>query len=138
MSRYPQIYADWKANPDRFWADAARDIDWIKPAERISAKLDGLDRWFVGAQCNTCWNALDRHVKAGHGDRLAVIYDSPVSGAKAKFTYAQLLDEVATLAAALEDLGVRRGDRVILYMPMVPEALIGMLACARIGAIHSV
>ncbi|MGL6182451.1 MAG: AMP-binding protein, partial [Aestuariivirga sp.] len=97
-----------------------------------------LDRWFVGAECNTCWNAVDRHVKAGHGDRLAVIHDSAITGAKATYTYAQLLDEVATLAAVLEDLGIRKGDRVILYMPMVPEALFAMLACARLGAIHSV
>ena len=138
MSRYRQIYAAWKSDPAKFWSEAARGIDWVKPAEQIYAQVDGLDRWFVGAHCNTCWNAVDRHVEAGHGDRLAVIYDSPVTGSKAQYTYAQLLDEVATLAAALEDLGVRKGDRVILYMPMIPQALFAMLACARIGAIHSV
>ncbi|WP_421693987.1 propionyl-CoA synthetase [Aestuariivirga sp.] len=138
MSRYHETYASWKNDPQGFWAEAARGIDWIAPWTDVYAKVDGLDRWFVGAECNTCWNAVDRHVKAGHGERLAVIYDSPITGQKAKYTYNQLLDEVSTLAAALEDLGVRKGDRVILYMPMIPQALFGMLACARIGAVHSV
>jgi propionyl-CoA synthetase len=138
MSRYAETYARWKADPEGFWAEAARDIDWLRPATQIQGKLDGLDRWFIGALCNTCYNAVDRHVEAGHGDRLALIYDSPVTGSKATYTYAQLKEEVATLAAVLSDLGVAKGDRVILYMPMVPEAVIAMLACARIGAIHSV
>jgi propionyl-CoA synthetase len=138
MSRYHETYARWKTDPMGFWAEAARSIDWIKPWHEVYARKEGLDRWFVGAECNTCWNAVDRHGKAGHGDRLAVIHDSAITGAKATYTYAQLLDEVATLAAVLEDLGIRKGDRVILYMPMVPEALFAMLACARLGAIHSV
>ena len=138
MSRYHETYARWKTDPMGFWAEAARAIDWIKPWHEVYARKDGLDRWFVGAECNTCWNAVDRHVKAGHGGRLAVIHDSAITGAKSTYTYAQLLDEVATLAAVLEDLGIRKGDRVILYMPMVPEALFAMLACARLGAIHSV
>ena len=138
MSRYHETYAHWKTDPMGFWAEAARAIDWIRPWHEVYARKEGLDRWFVGAECNTCWNAVDRHVKAGHGDRLAVIHDSAITGAKATYTYAQLLDEVATLAAVLEDLGIRKGDRVILYMPMVPEALFAMLACARLGAIHSV
>ena len=138
MSRYPETYASWKNDPQAFWGEAARGIDWITPWTDVYAKVDGLDRWFVGAECNSCWNAVDRHVKAGHGERLAVIYDSPITGQKATYTYNQLLDEVSTLAAALEDLGVRKGDRVILYMPMIPQALFGMLACARIGAVHSV
>ncbi len=138
MSRYHETYAHWKTDPLGFWAEAARAIDWIRPWHEVYARKEGLDRWFVGAECNTCWNAVDRHVKAGHGDRLAVIHDSAITGAKATYTYAQLLDEVATLAAVLEDLGIRKGDRVILYMPMVPEALFAMLACARLGAIHSV
>ncbi|MFM8748455.1 MAG: propionyl-CoA synthetase [Aestuariivirga sp.] len=138
MSRYHETYASWKQDPAAFWAEAARAIDWAAPWQQVYAQVGGLDRWFVGAQCNTCWNAVDRHVKEGHGERLALIYDSPVTGARARYTYRQLLDEVSVLAAALEDLGVRRGDRVILYMPMVPEALFGMLACARLGAIHSV
>ena len=138
MSRYQETYARWQKDPSGFWAEAARDIDWVKPWHAVHAREDGLDRWFVGAECNTCWNAIDRHVKAGNGSRLALIHDSPVTGAKATWTYDQLLDEVSTFAAGLEDLGVTKGDRVILYMPMIPEALFAMLACARIGAIHSV
>jgi propionyl-CoA synthetase len=138
MSRYHEVYESWKRDPDAFWAGAARAIDWMKPWDAVSGKVDGLDRWFIGAECNTAWNCLDRHVKAGHGERTALIYDSPITGAKASFTFAELTDEVATFAAALEDLGVRKGDRVIVYMPMVPEAVIAMLACARLGAIHSV
>jgi propionyl-CoA synthetase len=138
MSSYHETYASWRHNPEGFWADAAKALDWAKPWERVHAKVDGLDRWFVGAECNTCWNAVDRHVKAGHGERLAVIFDSAMTGTKRQFTYAELQDEVATLGASLASLGVSKGDRVILYMPMIPEALIGMLACARIGAIHSV
>jgi len=138
MSRYHDTYARWKDDPAAFWAEAAKGIDWFSPWTDVYARVDGLDRWFVGADCNTCWNTVDRHVKAGHGERLAVIYDSPITGKKAKFTYNDLLDEVATLAAALEDLGIRKGDRVILYMPMIPQALFAMLACARLGAIHSV
>jgi propionyl-CoA synthetase len=138
MSDYQQTYESWKSNPEQFWTDAAKSIDWIKPAAKIFDRVDGLDRWFVGAECNTCWNAVDRHVKAGDGDRLALIYDSPVTGVKTKFSYSALLDEVATLGAVLRNLGVFKGDRIILYMPMIPEAVIGMLACARIGAIHSV
>jgi propionyl-CoA synthetase len=138
MSRYAEVYRSWKNDPEGFWAEAARDIDWVKPHDKVFAKVDGLDRWFVGAECNTCWNALDRHVAAGRGGRLALIYDSPLAGKKARFTYAALRDEVARLAAVLRDLGVARGDRVIIYMPMIPEAVFGMLACARIGAVHSV
>ena len=138
MSRYFETYASWKSNPQRFWAQAAEAIDWITPAHSIYAEVNGLDRWFVGATCNTCWNALDRHVIAGHGARTALIYDSPVTGAKAKLSYAAILDDVEVLAGVLQDLGVIKGDRVILYMPMVPEAVIGMLACARLGAVHSV
>ncbi len=138
MSRYHEVYAGWKADPEGFWADAARDIDWIKPWDKVFDKVDGLDRWFVGAECNTCWNCVDRHVEAGRGDQAAIIYDSPITGAKRTYTYAQLLDEVSAFAQVLADKGAARGDRVIIYMPMVPEAAIAMLACARIGAIHSV
>jgi propionyl-CoA synthetase len=138
MSRYYETYAAWKSNPEKFWAELAGVVDWIKPWDSVLAKVDSLDRWFVGAECNTCWNTVDRHVEAGYGDRQAVIYDSPMTGMKETFTYSSLLDEVSTLAAALVDLGIRKGDRVILYMPMVPQAIFAMLACARIGAIHSV
>jgi propionyl-CoA synthetase len=138
MSRYHETYAAWKSNPETFWAELAAAVDWIKPWDSVLAKVDSLDRWFVGAECNTCWNTVDRHVEAGYGDRQAVIYDSPMTSTKETFTYSSLLDEVSTLAAALVDLGIRKGDRVILYMPMVPQAIFAMLACARIGAIHSV
>ncbi len=139
MSRYHEIYESWKRDPEGFWAGAAEEIDWIRPWDKVFDTVDGLDRWFVGAQCNTCYNCIDRHVEAGRGDQLAYIYDSPITGGtQRKITYAELRDEVATFAAALEDLGVTKGDRVIVYMPMIPEAAIAMLACARIGAIHSV
>jgi propionyl-CoA synthetase len=138
MSQYQEAYANWKANPEDFWAEAAQEIDWITSWRRVFQRVDGLDRWFPGAQCNTCFNCLDRHVEAGRGNQGALIYDSPVTGTKVSFTYRQLLDEVATFAAVLADRGMEKGDRVILYMPMVPEAVIGMLAAARIGAIHSV
>src|SRR5215208_3280457 len=138
MNGYEHTYARWKAHPEAFWAKAAQDIDWIRPWRRTFERIDGLDRWFVGAECNTCDNCLDRHVREGRGGQKALIYDSPVSSIKTSYTYRQLLDEVATLSAVLAGLGVGRGDRVIIYMPMVPEAVIGMLACARIGAVHSV
>jgi len=138
MSTYEKTYQRWQSDPKAFWTEAARDIDWIKPWDHVYAKVDGLDRWFVGALCNTCWNAVDRHVAAGHGGRAALIYDSPLTGRKQRFTYAELQDEVATLAALLQDLGIVTGDRVLLYMPMIPEAVFAMLACARIGAVHSV
>jgi propionyl-CoA synthetase len=138
QSRYHDVYASWKSDPVGFWEEAAREIDWIKPADKVfDAEAGAYGRWFVGAECNTCHNALDRHV-AERGDQAAIIYDSPVTGTKRTLTYAELRDEVATLAALLQDLGVEKGDRVILYMPMIPEAAVGMLACARIGAVHSV
>ena len=138
-SRYREVYAEWQRNPETFWAEAAREIDWITPPTRIFDEKAGVyGHWFPDAECNTCWNAVDRHVAGGRGAQDAVIYDSPMAGAKRRVTYAQLLDEVSTLAAVLGDLGVGKGDRVIVYMPMIPEALFAMLACARIGAIHSV
>ena len=138
-SRYREVYAEWQRNPETFWAEAAREIDWITPPTRIFDEKAGVyGHWFPDAECNTCWNAVDRHMAGGRGAQDAVIYDSPLAGAKRRVTYAQLLDEVSTLAAVLRDLGVGKGDRVIVYMPMIPEALFAMLACARIGAIHSV
>ncbi|MDE1173743.1 MAG: propionyl-CoA synthetase [Parvibaculaceae bacterium] len=138
MGRYRETYERWQRDPEGFWAEAANAIDWVKPWDKVLAGENGLFRWFEGAQCNTCYNALDRHVEQGHGERLALIYDSPVTGTIRHFTYAGLLDEVATFAAVLESHGVKKGDTVVIYMPMVPEAAIAMLACARIGAIHSV
>ena len=135
---YQAIYDRSMSDPEGFWADAARLIDWTKPWDRV---LDDSNppfyRWFSGAELNTCYNAVDRHV-ATRGDQPAIIHDSPVTNSKEIITYRQLQDRVARLAGALKDLGVTKGDRVIIYMPMVPEALVAMLGCARIGAIHSV
>jgi propionyl-CoA synthetase len=138
-SRYHEVHARSLADPQGFWAEAAREIDWIEPAKKIFDPTMGLyGRWFAGAVVNTCYNALDRHVAGGRADQVALIHDSPLAGAVTRLTYAQMLHEVQTLAAIMADFGVAKGDRVILYMPMVPEAMIAMLACARIGAVHSV
>jgi propionyl-CoA synthetase len=126
-------------DPEGFWAEAAAAIDWYEPAAKVFDPGMGLyGRWFAGAVCNTCFNAVDRHVARGRGGQNAIIYDSPVTGVKRAVSYAELLAEVKTLAAILRDFGVGKGDRVILYMPMTPEAVFAMLACVRIGAIHSV
>ena len=138
-SRYHEVYARSMRDPEGFWAEAAQAIDWYEPATKVFDKDAGVyGRWFTGASCNTCYNAIDRHVERGRAAQAAIIYDSPVTNTKRVITYAELLDEVQTLAAVLQDFGVAKGDRVILYMPMVPEALFAMYACARIGAIHSV
>ena len=138
-SRYHEVYARWQRDPQGFWGEAAADIDWFeKPQAAFDPKAGIYGRWFPGGVCNTCFNAVDRHVNAGRGEQAAIIYDSPLAGVKRTITYHRLLTETQVLAAMLRDLGVGKGDRVIIYMPMVPEAVIGMLACARIGAIHSV
>jgi propionyl-CoA synthetase len=138
-SRYHEVYARSLRDPEGFWAEAAREIDWISPAKKIFDPDQGLyGRWFSGAVVNTCYNALDRHVANGRADQLALIHDSPLTGSVTKFTYAEMLHEVKTLAAIMTDFGITKGDRVIIYMPMVPEAVVAMLACARIGAVHSV
>jgi propionyl-CoA synthetase len=138
-SRYHEAYARWQRDPQAFWAEAAQAIDWIEPPKRTFDPAAGVyGRWFVGGVCNTCWNAVDRHVVRGSGEQPAIIYDSPLAGQKRVITYHRLQVETQVLAAILREFGVGKGDRVILYMPMVPEAVIGMLACARIGAVHSV
>jgi propionyl-CoA synthetase len=138
-SRYPEIYARWQRDPLGFWAEAAADIDWFdKPKKVFDPDAGVYGRWFVGGVCNTCFNAVDRHVNAGRGEQAAIIYDSPLAGLKRTLTYHRLLTETQVLGGMLRDLGVEKGDRVIIYMPMVPEAVIATLACARIGAIHSV
>jgi propionyl-CoA synthetase len=138
-SRYHEVYARWQRDPLAFWAEAAAEIDWLeKPKATFDPEAGIYGRWFPGGVCNTCFNALDRHVDAGRGDQAAIIYDSPVAGLKRTLTYHRLLTETQVLASVLRDLGAGKGDRVILYMPMVPEAVIAMLACARIGAVHSV
>ncbi|WP_439574320.1 propionyl-CoA synthetase [Phreatobacter sp.] len=137
-SRYPDVYAAWKADPAGFWAEQAKAIDWVVPPKTaFDPSLGVYGRWFPDGVCNTCFNAVDRHA-ATRPDQAAIIYDSPVTGTKRAITFAELKEEVATFAAVLQGLGVAKGDRVIVYMPMVPEAAIAMLACARIGAIHSV
>ncbi len=136
---YRDVYEGWQADPEGFWMSAAEAIDWdTAPSKALDDTRAPLYEWFADARVNTCWNAVDRHVEAGRGDRVAIIYDSPITGAKRNISYGELRDNVARLAGALAARGVTKGDRVIIYMPMVPEALEAMLACARIGAIHSV
>ena len=138
-SRYPEVYAAWQRDPEAFWAEAAQEIDWFHPWDRVFDPAAGVyGRWFPGATTNVCYNALDRHVARGRPGQPALVYDSPVTGRSATYTYAELLDEVEAMAAVLVDHGVAKGDRVIVYMPMIPEAAFAMLACARLGAIHSV
>jgi len=136
---YKEVYEGWKADPEAFWMQAAEAIDWVKaPTRALSASNPPLYEWFGDGMVNTCYNAVDRHVAAGRGDQAAIIYDSPITDTKRTISYADLQTRVASLAGALQAKGIEKGDRVIIYMPMVPEALEAMLACARIGAIHSV
>jgi len=138
MGTYESVFRASVEDPEAFWLDAAKAIDWqTAPTKALDARPPFYS-WFPDGELNICANALDRHVEAGHGDRAALIYDSPVTGTQRTYTYAQLLDEVARFAGVLAGLGVGRGDRVVVYMPMVPEAAIAMLACARLGAVHSV
>lgn len=139
MSQYKKIYREWQANPEQFWMEAAEKIDWVKkPSSAINEENAPLYEWFTDGIVNTCYNAVDRHVKIGRSDQVAIIYDSPVTGVKENITYETLLKKTAYLAGSLRKKGIQKGDRVIIYMPMVPEAIIAMLAVARIGAIHSV
>src|SRR6476660_1865948 len=138
-SRYHDVYASWQRDPQAFWGAAAAEIDWIeKPKTVFDPNAGVYGRWFPDGVCNTCWNAVDRHVVAGRGEQAAIIYDSPLAGEKRAITYRRLQVETQVLAGVLRNFGVTTGDRVVLYMPMVPEAVIAMLACARIGAVHSV
>ena len=139
MADYEKVFAESIKQPETFWAKAAEDIDWYKKCDEVlDASNPPFYRWFKGGSLNTCHNAVDRHVAAGRGDQDAIIYDSPVTDTITKITYSQLQDKVARLAGGLKKLGVTKGDTVIIYMPMIPEAAFAMLACARIGAIHSV
>jgi propionyl-CoA synthetase len=139
MGRYAEAFQQSLADPERFWAAAAGGIDWYRqPTVVLDKSSPPFYRWFAGGTLNTCFNAVDRHVRDGRGDQVALIYDSPVTGTSRKLTYRQLLGEVARFAGVLRGLGTNAGDRVIIYMPMVPEAVIAMLACARLGAVHSV
>ena len=139
MGRFDEVYERSIASPEEFWGEAGAAIDWDEPWRRVLDDTRApLHRWFTGGRLNTCYNALDRHVERGRAEQAALIYDSPVTSTVSTYTYEELRDLVATFAGALARLGVERGDRVVIYMPMVPEAVIAMLACARLGAIHSV
>ncbi|MBC6416429.1 MAG: propionyl-CoA synthetase [Rhodospirillales bacterium] len=139
MPSYKEVYETWRQDPEAFWMAAAEEVDWIrKPTRALDDSEAPFYRWFADGSCNTCWNAVDRHVASGRGEQTAIIHDSPISGRQTKITYQALQSQVARLAGALAARGVVKGDRVIVYMPMVPEALVAMLACARIGAVHSV
>ena len=136
---YEAVYERSMQDPESFWAEAAELIDWDRPWDKVLDSSNApFHRWFAGGMLNTCYNAVDRHVAAGRGDQPAIIHDSPVTGTKTVITYAELQEQVARFAGALRAQGVTKGDRVIIYMPMVPEAAVAMLGCARIGAIHSV
>lgn len=136
---YRDVYDGWKADPQGFWMQEAQKIDWFEqPTKALFDEKAPIYEWFADGVVNTCWNALDRHIEAGRGAQTAIIHDSPVTGTIQKISYSQLRSRVARLAGALRAKGVEKGDRVIIYMPMVPEALEAMLACARLGAIHSV
>ena len=137
---FKKLYDKAIDNPAKFWQEQAGAIDWYKECDEVlnESGAPHFYRWFKGASCNTCYNAIDRHVERGMGDKTALIYDSPVSNAKAKYSYSDLLDKISKLAGGLNALGLKKGDRVIIYMPMIPEAPIAMLACARLGLIHSV
>ena len=139
MAGYTETYTNWQNDPTGFWADAAQGIDWIKSPDVVLDTMNPpLTTWFPDALCNTCYNAVDRHVEGGRGAQTAIIHDSPVTGSVTKITYDTLLERVSRVAGVLTANGIGKDDRVIIYMPMIPEALIAMLACARIGAVHSV
>jgi propionyl-CoA synthetase len=138
-SSYADAYGDWMRDPSAYWETEARGITWTQPWDKVfDPSLGAFGQWFAGAMLNTCYNCLDRHVEAGRGAQAALTHDSPMTGTVQTFTYAALLDRTARLAGALAALGVTKGDRVVIYMPMVPEAAIAMLAVARLGAVHSV
>jgi len=139
INKYDNLYKESISNPEKFWGDAAKDVKWFSPYKKV---LDNSNppfyRWFPGGKINTCFNAIDRHVEEGNGSRIAIIYDSPVTSKKISFSYSEVKKIVSTFAGALKNFGIEKGDRIIIYMPMIPEAVFAMLACARIGAVHSV
>jgi propionyl-CoA synthetase len=139
INKYDNLYKESISNPEKFWGDAAKDVKWFSPYKKV---LDNSNppfyRWFPGGKINTCFNAIDRHVEEGNGSRIAIIYDSPVTSKKISFSYSEVKKIVSTFAGALKNFGIQKGDRIIIYIPMIPEAVFAMLACARIGAVHSV
>jgi propionyl-CoA synthetase len=139
MGAYEDTYRRWQEDPEGFWAEQAALVEWDRPPDRILDTSESpINRWYAGGRLNVCHNAVDRHVRDGRGDQLALIHDSAMTGSVRRWTYAELRDDVARFAGALRRLGVEAGDRVVIYMPMVPEAVVAMLACARLGAVHSV
>jgi len=137
--KFSEIYQNSIKNPEDFWQEVSNDIFWFKKPTKILNKSNPpFYKWFEDGVTNTCYNALDLHIDEGRGEKLALIYDSPITGNKKQFTYKELKEKVSKFAGALKNQGVNKGDRVIIYMPMIPEAVIAMLACGRIGAIHSV
>ena len=136
---YDRIHARSLADPDGFWGEVAEEISWHRRWDCVLDRSQApFYRWFRGGALNTCYNAVDRHVEGGRGEQAAIIHDSPMTGSVQTISYRELLDQVASLAGALRALGVVKGDRVIIYMPMIPQTLVAMLACARLGAVHSV
>ncbi len=136
---YKEAFESAKSDPEKFWMEAASHVDWVKePSKALFSENAPFYEWFKDAQVNTCYNAVDRHVENGKGDQTAIIYDSPITGSKGKVSYAELQEQTAALGGALQAQGIEKGDRVIIYMPMIPQALVAMLACSRIGAVHSV
>ena len=136
---YAAEYQRSLTDPEGFWAEQARELPWLEfPHTILDQDDNGSWRWFRGGKTNTCWLCVDRHVEEGRGNQVALIYDSPVTSEVREFTYRELQERVARVAGGLADLGVTKGDRVVVYMPMVAEAVIAMLACARLGAVHSV
>ena len=140
MSRkYKEIYENSIKNREKFWQEISEDIFWYKkPAKILNSENPPFYKWFEDGVTNTCYNALDHHINQGRGEKLAIIYDSPITGTKKNYTYKNLKDQVALFSGALKKQGIKKGDRIIIYMPMIPEAVIAMLACGRIGAVHSV
>jgi propionyl-CoA synthetase len=137
--KFKEIYDQSINNPEKFWQEASNDIFWFKKPTKILNKSNPpFYKWFEDGVTNTCYNALDIHIDHGRGNKTALIYDSPITGNKSQFSYEELRSKVSKFAGALKDQGIVKGDRVIIYMPMIPEAVVAMLACARIGAIHSV
>ena len=139
MGNYKKIYDNWQKDPKKFWKEQSQNIHWEKnPEEILNDDNKPFYKWYTDGSLNTCFNAIDRHVINGRGEQDAILYDSPVTNTKKKITYSELKYQVSIFAGALKKLGVLKGDRVIIYMPMIPEALVAMLACSRLGAIHSV